>query len=80
MVIAGILFDSSLLREPWVLTLGAFVAFNTLLYVGLSFGKILYWPKPLSPQFFDSLRRKESSSRDESLPSRPSGFESNTDR
>lgn len=60
MVPAGILFESSLLREPWMLTLGAFVAFNTLLYVGLSFGKILYWPKPLGPRTFDYLRRHES--------------------
>lgn len=43
-----------------MLTLGAFVAFNTLLYVGLSFGKILYWPKPLGPRAFNYLRRHES--------------------
>ncbi len=43
-----------------MLTLGAFVAFNTLLYVGLSFGKILYWPKPLGPRVFEYMRRKES--------------------
>jgi hypothetical protein len=60
MVPAGILFESSIMREPWMLTLGAFVAFNTLLYVGLSFGKILYWPKPLGPRAFDYLRRRES--------------------
>jgi hypothetical protein len=59
MVPAGILFDSSLMREPWMLTLGAFVAFNTLVYVGLSFGKILYWPKPLGARAFDYLRRNE---------------------
>lgn len=56
-VTAGILFDSSIMREPWMLTLGAFVAFNTLLYVGLSFGKVLYWPKPLSPRIFEELER-----------------------
>jgi len=65
MVTAGILFDSSLLREPWMLTLGAFVAFNTLLYVGLSFGKILYWPKPLGPRAFDYLRRIEAHREDQ---------------
>jgi hypothetical protein len=59
-VTAGIFFDSSLLQQPWMLTLGAFVAFNTLLYVGLSFGKILYWPKPLGPRVFEYMRRKES--------------------
>lgn len=54
---AGIVFDSSILREPWAVTLAAFVAFNTLLYVGLSFGKILYWPKPLLPRVFDEMRQ-----------------------
>jgi hypothetical protein len=42
---SGILFNATLLSEPWFLLLTAFVSFNTIVFVGLSFGKILYWPK-----------------------------------
>lgn len=46
-VISGILLSSELFYDPWFLTLTAFVAFNTIVFVGLSFGRILYWPRPL---------------------------------
>ena len=42
---AGIVFDADLLNEPWFLVLTAFVSFNTIVFVGLSFGKVFYWPK-----------------------------------
>ena len=34
-----------LLNEPWFLLLSAFVSFNTIVFVGLSLGKVSYWPK-----------------------------------
>jgi hypothetical protein len=43
---AGILLSSDLFQQPWFIALGAFVAFNTILFVGLTVGKIFYWPKP----------------------------------
>jgi hypothetical protein len=51
-VTAGILLSNDLFQQPWYLVLGAFVAFNTILFVGLSFGKIFYWPKPTRPRIF----------------------------
>jgi hypothetical protein len=41
----GIVFEPELLNEPWFLLLTAFVSLNTIIFVGLSLGKILYWPK-----------------------------------
>jgi len=52
MLIGGILLPSSLFQAPWFITLGAFVAFNTVLFVGLSIGKILYWPRPIKTPSF----------------------------
>ncbi len=45
MLVAGIVFSDSIFESGWFLTLAAFVAFNTIVFVGLSFGKIFYWPK-----------------------------------
>jgi uncharacterized membrane protein len=45
MLITGIVFSDSLFNQGWFLTLAAFVAFNTIVFVGLSLGKIFYWPK-----------------------------------
>lgn len=51
-IVAGILLPNTLFQQPWFMALGAFVAFNTILFVGLSFGKIFYWPKPRTPEVF----------------------------
>jgi hypothetical protein len=60
MLVAGIVFSDSIFMDGWFLTLTAFVAFNTIVFVGLSLGKIFYWPKmrvrptvkrPTSPKF-----------------------------
>lgn len=62
-LMAGIVLSDSIFTESWFRTLTAFVAFNTIVFVGLSFGKIFYWPKvrirptakrPTSPKFEDS--------------------------
>ena len=44
MLMAGIVFSDSIFTDNWFLTLAAFVAFNTIVFVGLSLGKIFYWP------------------------------------
>ena len=63
MLVAGIVFSDSIFMDSWFLTLTAFVAFNTIVFVGLSLGKIFYWPKvrirhivkrPTSPKLEDS--------------------------
>lgn len=41
----GILFEPELMSEPWFLLLTAFVSLNTIIFVGLSLGKVFYWPR-----------------------------------
>jgi hypothetical protein len=62
MLVTGIVFSDSIFTDSWFLTLTAFVAFNTIVFVGLSLGKIFYWPKvrirpiakrPTGPKFGD---------------------------
>lgn len=48
-VIAGILFPESVLQSLWFFYLAAFVAFNTIIFVGLSIAKLLLWPRPAIP-------------------------------
>ena len=47
LLVAGIVFKSSLLRTEWFFYLASFVAFNTIVFVGLSIGRFIYWPKNL---------------------------------
>ncbi|MEY2990032.1 MAG: hypothetical protein ACO3YU_10665 [Candidatus Nanopelagicales bacterium] len=49
MVVAGILFPESVLQSLWFFYLTAFVAFNTIIFVGLSVAKLLLWPRPAIP-------------------------------
>lgn len=48
-MIAGILLPDSVLRTTWFFYLAAFVAFNTIIFVGLSVAKLLLWPRPAIP-------------------------------
>lgn len=41
MRLAGILFSSEVLHSGWFQALAAFVAFNTLVYVGLALKKLI---------------------------------------
>ena len=47
-IVSGILISAEVFSEDWFWYLGAFVAFNTLVFVGLTFGKIFPWPAPAS--------------------------------
>lgn len=48
--------NEQVLSSSWFFYLSAFVAFNTLVFVGLSFGKILYWPQQMSSRTVEKLR------------------------
>lgn len=45
----GILFPQSTLSSPWFLLFAAFVAVNTIIYMGLTLSKVILWPKPVHP-------------------------------
>jgi hypothetical protein len=52
----GIVFEPELMNEPWFLLLTAFVSFNTIIFVGLSLGKVFYWPRVrIRPQSHQTL-------------------------
>lgn len=48
------IFPSSTLSEPWFMALAAFVAINTIVYMGLTLSKLFPWPSPIHP---DRVRR-----------------------
>lgn len=49
MISAGILLPESTFQQPWFFYLAAFVAFNTIVFVGLSLAKLVTWPRPRIP-------------------------------
>ena len=51
---AGILLPESILTAPWFGVFAAFVAFNTVIYLGLTLAKFIPWPDPVGPT---ALRR-----------------------
>jgi diguanylate cyclase (GGDEF)-like protein len=46
---AGVLLPQSTLTEPWFLLLATVVAFNTIIYVGLTLSKLIPWPRQFHP-------------------------------
>jgi hypothetical protein len=57
-LLAGIVFPNSLFEEEWMWYLGAFVAFNTIVFVGLSIGKFIPWPPQPSSIVLDEWRNR----------------------
>ncbi len=57
-LLAGVVFPSSLFEEEWMWYLGAFVAFNTIVFVGLSIGKFIPWPPQASATALDERRNR----------------------
>lgn len=47
---SGILFSPGMLHTPWFLIFAAFVGVNTIIYLGLTFSKLIPWPAPVHPQ------------------------------
>jgi diguanylate cyclase (GGDEF)-like protein len=47
---AGLLLPQSTLNQPWFLLLALVVAFNTIIYLGLTFAKLVPWPAQIHPR------------------------------
>lgn len=45
--IGGLLFPEEVLTSPWFILLATIVAFNTIIYLGLTLSKFVPWPKQL---------------------------------
>jgi hypothetical protein len=45
--IGGVLLSPDIFNSPWFDLLASFVAFNTLIYVGLTLAKVIPWPSQL---------------------------------
>jgi hypothetical protein len=45
----GILLSADVFQSAWFECLAAFVAFNTLIYVGLTLAKLIPWPTMMRP-------------------------------
>ena len=46
----GILLPESTLTRPWFVLLATIVAFNTMIYVGLTVSKLIPWPRQMHPE------------------------------
>lgn len=55
---AGILLPDTIFAEEWMWYLAAFVAFNTIVFVGLSIGKFVPWPRQPSKATLDEWRNR----------------------
>jgi diguanylate cyclase (GGDEF)-like protein len=47
---SGILFSPSVLHTQWFIVFAAFVGVNTIIYLGLTFSKLIPWPAPVHPR------------------------------
>lgn len=54
---SGVLLPVEVLSTEWFFYLAAFVAFNTIVFVGLSIGRFVSWPRPLSWTRVSQLRQ-----------------------
>jgi len=52
---SGILFSPSLLHAQWFTVFAAFVGVNTIIYLGLTFSKLIPWPSPVHPRVVRKL-------------------------
>lgn len=48
-LIGGLVFPQEVLVSPWFLLLATVVAFNTIIYLGLTLSKFVPWPQQFSP-------------------------------
>lgn len=47
---SGVLLPPGVLEAPWFAAFGLFVAFNTIIYLGLTVAKIVPWPRQVQPR------------------------------
>lgn len=62
-ILAGIVLSESVFAQEWMWYLGAFVAFNTIVFVGLSIGKFVPWPRQPSKATLDEWRNRTARNR-----------------
>ncbi len=55
---AGFLLPSSVLSSSWFIVLATAVAFNTIIYLGLTLSKLIPWPHQIHPENVRRLLRK----------------------
>lgn len=60
----GALLPESVLSAPWFAVFALFVAFNTIIYLGLTLAKFLPWPAPVGPM---TVRRLIHHNREEAI-------------
>lgn len=56
---AGFLLPVSVLSSSWFLVLATAVAFNTIIYLGLTLSKLMHWPRQIHPSRIRSLLRRD---------------------
>lgn len=69
-IVGGVLISADVFGEDWFWYLGAFVAFNTVVFVGLTVGKILPWPAQANEATLEEWRDRLSRFDEEPLPER----------
>ncbi len=57
-MIAGILLPEGTLTRPWFVLLATIVAFNTMIYVGLTVSKLIPWPRQMHPAHVRRMLRR----------------------
>jgi len=55
----GLLLPDSVLAEPWFGVFALFVAFNTVIYLGLTLAKFIPWPAQVHPRTVRALIRSD---------------------
>ena len=61
---AGIVLPDSVLVEPWFGVFSLFVAFNTVIYLGLTLAKFIPWPAQVHPRTVRTLIHPDEEVRD----------------
>ncbi len=47
---AGVVFPASIMSNSWFTVLAMIVAFNTIIYLGLTLAKLIPWPQQVRPE------------------------------
>ena len=67
-ITSGIVLPESILGQPWFQTFTLFVAFNTIVYLGLTMSKLVPWPAQIHPDrvraILPSVHNKDTTMKD----------------
>lgn len=72
-VIAGFALPESVLTSPWFSVFALFVAFNTIIYLGLTLAKFVPWPSQVHPSQVRAVLPLSHLEEDPSMPRRVPG-------